>query len=144
MSNKIQQSIIGGIIATAVMSLVMWLAPMMGMPKMSPPEMLSMMMGLPIAVGWLMHFMIGIIFAMLYAFFFMKLLRKISSNILKGAIFGLAAFLIAQVSLGAMGSIFPMPAMEGSMILMMVGSIIGHLVFGIVTVQFIKEPIAQK
>ena len=144
MSNKIQQSIKGGIIATAVMSMVMWLAAMMGMPKMSPPAMLSMMMGLPIIVGWLMHFMIGIIFAMLYSFFFMKVLRKINSNILKGAIFGFAAFLIAQVSLGAMGSIFPMPPMEGSMMLMMLGSIIGHFVFGIVAVQFIKEPVAKK
>lgn len=144
MSNKIQQSIIGGIIATAVMTIVMWIAPMMGLPKMDIPGMLSGMMGFSITIGWLMHFMIGISFALIYAFFFLKVLKKISSNILRGAIFGLAAFLIAQVSLGAMGSIFPMPPMEGSIMLMMIGSIVGHVLFGIVVTIFIKEPVAKK
>jgi hypothetical protein len=32
-----------------------------------------------------------------------------------------------------------MPPMEGSMMLTMLGSIIGHVIFGIVVVQFVKE-----
>lgn len=139
MSNKIQQSIIGGIIATIVMSMVMWLAPMMGMPKMDIPGMLSGMMGFSKVIGWLMHFMIGISFALIYAFFFMIVLKKINSVILRGAIFGFIAFLIAQVSLGALGSIFPMPPMEGSMMLIMIGSIMGHLFFGITVAIFVKR-----
>ena len=144
MTTKIKQALIGGIIGTAIMTAVMMIAPMMGMPKMSPPAMLSMMMGFPIIVGWMMHFMIGIIFAMAYAFVFINLVKKVSNNILKGAIFGMAVFIFAQIMMAIMGMMFPMPPMEGSMMLMMVGSIIGHLVFGIVTVQFIKEPVAQK
>jgi hypothetical protein len=139
MTNKITQSLIAGIVGTAVMTLVMMLAAMMGMPKMSPPAMLSAMMGVPIIAGWLMHFMIGIIFAMIYAFLFIKAVRKVGSNILKGAIFGIAAFLFAQIAMAILGSMFPAPAMEGSMALIMIGSIMGHIIFGIVVALFVKE-----
>lgn len=139
MTTKIKQALIGGIIGTAVMTLVMMIAPMMGMPKMSPPEMLSMMMGFPIVVSWMMHFMIGVIFAMAYAFFFINVVKKVSNNILKGAIFGMAAFVFAQIMMAIMGMMFPMPPMEGSMMLMMVGSIMGHVIFGITVALFVKE-----
>ena len=139
MTTKIKQALIGGINGTAVMTVVMMIAPMMGMPKMSPPEMLSMMMGFPIVVGWMMHFMIGVIFAMAYAFFFINVLKKVNNNILKGAIFGMAAFVFAQIMMAIMGMMFPMPPMEGSMMLMMVGSIMGHVIFGITVALFVKE-----
>ena len=68
MKTKIQKSVLGGLVGTAVMTLVIFLAPMMGMPKMNPAEMLSSMMGVPILIGWIMHFMTGIIFALGYVF----------------------------------------------------------------------------
>jgi len=142
METKIKQSIIGGITGTAVMTMVMFVAPMMGMPKMNPAEMLSMMMGLPLTIGWIMHFMIGITFALIYAFFFIKVVKKISNNILKGAIFGLAAFIFAQIAMAMMGAMLGgMPPMEGSMMLMMIGSITGHVIFGIVVSAFVKEEV---
>ena len=142
METKIKQSIIGGITGTAVMTMVMFVAPMMGMPKMNPAEMLSMMMGLPLTIGWIMHFMIGITFALIYAFFFIKVVKKISNNILKGAIFGLAAFIFAQIAMAMMGAMLGgMPPMEGSMMLMMIGSITGHVIFGIVVTAFVKEEV---
>lgn len=139
MTSKITQALIGGIVGTAVMTIVMMIAPLMGMPKMSPPAMLSLMMGFPIVVGWMMHFMIGVIFAMAYAFFFINVVKKVSSNILKGAIFGMAAFIFAQIMMAIMGMMFPMPPMEGSIMLMMVGSIIGHVIFGITVALFVNE-----
>ncbi len=140
MTNKIKQAVIGGIVGTVVMTMIMFIAPMMGMPKMNPAEMLSMMMGLPIAVGWMMHFMIGVIFALAYAFLFIKVVTKINNNIFKGAIFGFSTFIFAQIMMAIMGAIIGgMPAMEGSMILIMIGSIMGHVVFGIVVAMFVKE-----
>lgn len=140
MITKITQAVIGGIIATTAMSIVMFLAPMMGMPKMSPPEMLSMMMGFPIIVGWMMHFMIGIIFAMSYAFFFIGLVKKVNNTFLKGIIFGLSVFIFGQIAIAILGAIFGgVPPMEGSMMLIVIGSIIGHLLFGIVVALFVKE-----
>ncbi len=145
MEDKIKQSLIGGIIATAVMSAVMMIAPMMGMPKMSPPEMLSMMTGFPIIVGWLMHLMIGIIFAMAYAFLFIKVVKKVGNNILKGAIFGFAVFIFAQIAMAIIGAMRGgMPPMEGSMMLIMIGSIMGHVIYGIVVAMFVKEPVSEK
>ena len=144
MQNKITKSITAGIIGTAVMTLFMMIAPMMGMPKMSAPHLLFGMLGVPIAVGWIMHFMIGTIFAFAYAFFFINVMKKVSSNILKGAIFGFAVFIFAQIMMAFMGMMMPIPPMEGNMMLIIIGSIMGHIVFGITVAIFIKEQVAEK
>ncbi len=70
MKSKIAQSIIAGLVATAVMTGVGLMGPFMGLPKMNPAEMLSGMMGVPVIVGYLMHFMIGVIFAAAYVYLF--------------------------------------------------------------------------
>lgn len=129
MNSKISKSILAGVIGTALMSLVMFVAPMMGMPKMSPPDMLAGMMGMPIIAGWVMHFMIGIIFAFAYTYLFAPKV-KISNLFLKGAVFGFVVFIFAQIMLAIMGAMFPMPKMEGSIMLIMMGSIIGHIIYG--------------
>lgn len=106
---------------------------------MNPAEMLAGMMGFPLIVGWIMHFMIGIIFAMAYATLFIKVVLRLSNNIIRGAIFGLAIFFFSQIIMALMAMMLPMPPMEGSKMLMMVGSIVGHLIFGVVIAQFVKE-----
>lgn len=132
MNKKIQKSIIAGIAGTAAMTMVMFVAPYMGMPKMSAATMLSEMLGSPVLMGWIMHFMIGVIFAAFYVFIINRLLRKIQNTILKGAIFGLIVFIIAQIVMAMMSAIFTkMPSPEGTMVLMMMGSIIGHIIYGI-------------
>ncbi|QDH78538.1 hypothetical protein FKX85_05630 [Echinicola soli] len=129
MSTEIQRTILAGIIGTAIMTVVMMLAPMMGIPKMSPPEMLSGMLGMPLIIGWIMHLMIGIVFAFGYTYlFFFK--HKIKDVWLRGAVFGIIVFVFAQIMLSVMGMIFSMPKMEGSMMLIMIGNLIGHIVFG--------------
>ena len=138
MTSKFQQTILAGMAGTAMMTLVTLMAPMMGIPKMSPPAMLSMMMGFPILIGWLMHFMIGITFGAAYVFYFIPLVKKISNYYLKGALFGMAVFIFAQIMLAVLGMIFPMPAMEGSMFLMMLGSLLGHIIYGITVAMVVK------
>ncbi|MBI5326309.1 MAG: hypothetical protein HZB41_13725 [Ignavibacteriae bacterium] len=139
MKNLFIKAILGGIPATVVMTSVMFIAPMMGIPKMNPATMLSGMFGVPSIVGWLMHFMIGDIFAIIYALIFLNVLEKISNNIIKGAIFGLAVFAFAQIAMIMMGFIFKMPQMSGSILLTILGSILGHVVYGIVVAFFVKE-----
>lgn len=129
MNSNLSKAILAGVIGTAIMTIVMMIAPLMGMPKMSPPAMLSGMMGLPVWVGWLMHFMVGITFAMLYTYLLSPRL-KVSNLYLKGAIFGLMAFVAAQVAMAMMGAVLPMPSMEGPMVLNILGSLMGHLIFG--------------
>jgi uncharacterized membrane protein YagU involved in acid resistance len=140
MKTKITQAVIGGIVATIVMSLVTFMGPYMGLPKMNPAAMLSMMMNVPVFLGWIMHFMIGIIFALMYVFLLLPLLGKVKSRILKGVIFGMAAFVFAQIAMMVMGAMFGnMPSPEGSMALMMIGSIMGHIIYGIVVALFVKK-----
>lgn len=138
MNKKIQKSILAGIIGTAIMTVVMMVAPMMGMPKMSPPNMLSGMLGMPVVVGWIMHFMIGIMFAFAYTYLCI-FKHKISNVWLKGAVFGIIAFVFAQIMMKMMGMIMPMPKMEGSMILMAMGSLIGHIIFGMAVAKTVGE-----
>jgi hypothetical protein len=140
MATKLQRAVIGGIAGTAAMTMVIFLAPFIGMPKMSPPAMLSMMTGLPILAGWLMHLMIGIIYALIYAFIVINMLKRISSNLLKGLIFGMFAFVFGMIMIALMGTVSGgMPAMEGSMMGILAGGLIGHLIYGIVTVLVIRE-----
>ncbi len=143
MQNKIQQSVISGIVATIAMTVLMVVGAAMGMPKMSPPEMLSGMMKVPAFAGWIMHFLIGIIFAAGYVFFFNNWLSKISGKVIRGAVYGIVAFILAQISFPIMGAIFGdagMPEPEGSMVLLMIGSIMGHVVFGMV-ISLLVSPI---
>ncbi|NOY49683.1 MAG: DUF1440 domain-containing protein [Chlorobi bacterium] len=140
MKHKIQQSIIGGIVGTAAMTLIMFVAPMMGMPKMNPADMMSGMMGVPLAMGWLIHFIVGVIFALAYSFLLQALLSKLDNKVLKGTVFGFAVFVFAQIMMqliGAMTDGIPKPT--GNMMTLVIGSIIGHIVYGVVTVMFIKE-----
>ena len=140
MNTKIQKALIGGIGGTLAMSLAMIIAQTMGMPKMSPPEMLSTMMGFPILIGWLMHFMIGIVFALSYTIYFSKVLAKINHTLLKGSIFGFFVFIFAQISMAVIGAMMDgMPAMQGNMIVIILGSLMGHIIFGFVVSMLIVE-----
>ena len=131
MKSKIAQTFIAGMVATVVMTVVGLMAPLMGLPKMNPAEMLAGMMGIPVLVGYLMHFMIGIIFAALYVYLFNPKVH-IHSKLIKGLLYGFVVFVFAQIMLFVIGKIMPMPMSNDNKMLMMVGSLIGHLVFGIV------------
>ncbi len=135
MKHSFLKGLIGGFVGTVAITIVGYLAPLMGLPKMSPPQMLSDMIGFSIAIGWIMHFMIGMFFGVIYATLFIKAVRKIHSKVLKGTLYGIAVFVFAQIMIALISSIMPsqQPPPTGSMVPMMMGSIIGHLVFGIVT-----------
>ena len=64
-------SIIAGLLGTLVMTLLMYMAPLMGMPKMDIIGMLGTMFtgseGTARMLGTLAHFMMGVIFAIIYA-----------------------------------------------------------------------------
>jgi len=139
MNTSLQKTILAGVVGTIVMTVVMYLAPMMGLPKMNAAEMLSGMMGVSIIIGWAMHFMIGIVFALGYSFLFTAQV-KIKNLVFKGVVFGFAAFVVAQIAIAMMGVVMgPMPVPEGGMALMMIGSIIGHTMYGI-PVALIAKP----
>lgn len=120
----------GGSIATAAMTVVMLLAPMMGMPKMAIGNMLAGFMHLPVALGWVAHFLIGIVIAGGYVVIVRAMLP--GAAVMKGLIYSLIPFLLAQLMvMPMMGAGFFSSASSAPM-MMVIGSLIGHLVYGAV------------
>lgn len=124
MGIKTGRAVAGGIIGTAVMTAVgVWAAPLMGMPPMNPAEMLAGPMGGSMALGWIAHFAIGTILALIYAVVAPWLPGPPA---LRGALYGLAPFLVAQIVVMPM---MGMPVFSGS-VAMATGSLVGHLIYG--------------
>lgn len=132
---KFSATIAGGIGGTIIMSTGSALIGMAGGPKMNSALLLAYMLNVSPIAGWILHFVVGISFALIYTFLVMPRLSRISSSLGKGVIFGFIAFLVATISLPAMGAIFGrMPQMVASMPAMMAVSILEHVVFGIAVV----------
>jgi uncharacterized membrane protein YagU involved in acid resistance len=121
---NIGRAVVAGMAGTAVMTAVgLWVAPMMGIPPMNPATMLAGAMGGVTALGWIAHFMIGITLAVGYALLGTRLPGP---GFVRGALFGIAPFLMAQILVMPM---MGMPLFSGSVVMAM-GSLIGHLVYG--------------
>lgn len=129
MDSRFTNIIKGGLIATAIMTLVMLMAPLMGMPKMPIGKMLAGFMHLPVAVGWITHFMIGIVLAGGYVLFFQQAIRV--NSILKGALYSLIPFFMAQLIVMPMMGAGLFSANTPAPMMMVMGSLIGHLVYGV-------------
>jgi uncharacterized membrane protein YagU involved in acid resistance len=120
------RAIVAGIAGTLVMTFVgLFVAPMMGMPKMNPADMLAMQMGGSVVVGWVGHLMIGSVLAVGYA-----VVQKAlpGAPVVRGAIYSLAPWALAMLA------VMPMMGMPifGGAAAMALGSLIGHLVYGAV------------
>ncbi len=140
-NNIINKSIRGGLIATTAMTIVMLMAPLMGMPKMLIGNMLARFMHIPIMYGWLAHFMIGSFIALGYVLNAEKLP---GNRILKGMLYSLLPFLIAQsVVMPVMGAGF-FSARTAAPMLMIMGSLIGHLVYGAILGFAVESNPAEK
>lgn len=123
---NVTRAIVAGIAGTAAMTALMLMAPMMGMPPMNIGQMLGSMLGGSIALGWVAHFMIGTVLALIYGALFAQ--RLPGPTAVRGILFGLAPWLLAQVAvMPMMGAGF----FSGSL-LVAAGSLMGHLVYGAV------------
>ena len=114
-----------GLIGTAAMTMLMLAAPMMGMPKMAIGEMLGTMLHIGTAAGWAMHGVIGVTLAIVYAGLFAATLPGRAA--FRGATYGFGVFLLQQIAVTPMmGS----GLFSGGNIPLLVGSLMGHLVYG--------------
>ena len=88
---NVLDAIVAGLVGTVAFSMVM--ASKMGMPKMDIVDMLSTLFGRPNrTLGWMMHFMMGIIFALIYSFIWS--LGIGSPTWLNGLVFGAVHWLV--------------------------------------------------
>jgi hypothetical protein len=136
-------AIVAGLAGTAAMTMLLMIAPMMGMPKMDIPGMLGSMFGAPGSkpMGFVMHFMMGVVFAIIYAFLFSVIAGP--SLIVLGLIFGAVHWLIVGVMMavipmmhaGMRSGDVPAPGMymmkSGGM-MSFIGGLMGHLLFGVI------------
>lgn len=123
---NLKSSLLAGLVATAAMTILTVVAPMMGMPKMDIPGMLSGFMGTGRMVGWGAHLMVGLVLAIGFGLFFYERLQFNSA--IRGAMFAMIPWLMAQL---VMMPMMGMGLFSGSM-LMAGGSLMGHLVYGMV------------
>jgi uncharacterized membrane protein YagU involved in acid resistance len=120
------RAVVGGLVATAVMTVLMLMAPAMGLPPMNVGAMLGSVMGGSLALGWMAHFVIGTVLAIIYGSLFAT--RLPGPGFVRGALYGLAPWLVAQlVVMPMMGA----GAFSGSFGAAF-GSLMGHLVYGAV------------
>lgn len=135
-------AIIAGMAGTVVFTVIMLLAPRMGMPDMDIVGMLGTMFNKEgnRTLGWIMHFMMGIIFALIYAALWAAGIG--APTAVWGLIFGAVHWLVSGLMMGVVpmmhagvkaGTIeapgFYMWNTGGMMSFM--GGLIGHMLFGL-------------
>ncbi len=129
MKPNVGKAILGGLVGTILMTLMMYfVAPMMMGRPMDIAAMLGSMMGNNWMLGMMAHLVNGIvIFPLIYVFLLYKFLP--GAPWLKGAVWGVVLWLLAQVVVMPMmgGGLFS--SQMGGMIAVM-GSLMSHLVYG--------------
>jgi len=124
------KGLLAGLVATAVLSMIMIGKSMMGlMPGLNAIAMLSHMMGAGMAMGWVAHFMIGTV-AWGLAFAFLSDKLPGSTPWLKGILFGIGAWLLMMVAVMPMAGAGLFGLKMGMMAPVM--TLMLHIVFGAV------------
>jgi uncharacterized membrane protein YagU involved in acid resistance len=126
---NIGKGILGGIVGTAVMSALMLMKSAMGlMPELDVIQMLSGMMGISAGIAWVIHFMIGAIWGVLFALSYRVIPG--GSSVVKGMLFGVGAWLMMMIMVMPMAGAgffgMKMGMMAPVMTLML------HIIFGAV------------
>ena len=131
-----------GVIGTAVITALWQVEPAIGLPRIAVGHILSTFMAVSVAHlnvgisgGWVVHFIVGILLALLYAWAFAE--RLPGSAVWRGATYGVLVFILAQVVFMPLvgGGIFSRGDVE-----LLAGSLLGHLAYGIVVAWIYDQP----
>ena len=124
-----------GLIGTGVMTALLLIEPSIGLPNIAIGQILSTSLGLASAhlaagpaVGWLIHFLVGMVLAMIYAGLVRE--RLPGTPLLRGLLYGALVFVVAQLAFMPLvgGGVFSRGQVD-----LIAGSLLGHLVYGGVT-----------
>lgn len=135
-------AVVAGLVASGVFSMVLALAPRMGMPKMDIVGLMGSMFGRENRVlGWIMHVMMAMVFGLVYALLWSR--GILSPNWLGGLAFGAAQWilvgmimgLIPMMHAGIRSGAVKAPGLwmtnEGGAMAFFAG-LMGHMIFGVV------------
>jgi hypothetical protein len=129
---NLKRAVLAGVVATAAATGLWLLEPMIGLPRLAVGSMLSSFLAVATAylpagpaVGWTIHGLVGVGLALLYAGAFIG--RLPGRPLARGLAYGCAIFLLAQLTF--------MPLVGGGIfsrgdVPLLVGSFIGHIVYG--------------
>jgi len=136
-------AIVAGAVGTAVFSMVIAMAPRMGMPRMAIWEMLGSMFDKDgnNTLGWVAHFMMGVIFAIIYAALWSAGVGSVSVG--SGVLFGVVHWLAVGLVMGAVPMMHAgiragtvqapgVYMMSAGGVMAFMGGLIGHVVYGVV------------
>ena len=100
-------AIIAGLIGSIVVSIMLAIAPQMGLPKMDFVGILAAWVGVPRAriVGFVLHLLIGVVWAFIYAALWSAGIG--SPDVTIGALFGIVHWLIAGALFGLFSFLRP-------------------------------------
>ena len=150
---NIVAAIVAGLVGTAAMSLLMVMAPKMGLPKVAIWELLGSMFDRRgnSPLGWMAHFMMGALFALVYAALWSAGLG--APTLLWGLLFGVIHFVVVGLMTLAparSAGVGGMPMMHAGIkagtvpapgLLMLnqgvmgpMGGLLGHVIYGVVVV----------
>jgi uncharacterized membrane protein YagU involved in acid resistance len=133
-----------GLVGTGVMTALLMVEPSVGLPRIAIGQVLSTSLGLASAhltigpaLGWTIHFVIGMLLALIYAAVFDRQLP--GRALVRGVIYGLLVFVVAQL-------VF-MPLVGGGVfsrgdVALLGGSLLGHVVYGGLTGWIYGESLA--
>ena len=130
MQKSFGKAVIAGIIGTFVITIFMLMGPLMGMPEMNSGKMLGGFMSIPEVFGWIAHFMVGTVLALIYVYVFAS--RLPSNAWVRGAIYGLILWFASQIMVNPMMGAGVFASNTPAPLLMVVGSMMGHIVYGAV------------
>lgn len=127
-------AIVAGLVGTVFMTLLMMMAPKVGMPKMDVIGMLGTMFtaneGTAKIIGAIIHFMMGAVFAIIYALLWSYGIG--GATWLWGIVFGVVHGLLAGMMMPMVAKMHPRPPeLEGGPKALM-GMAMGHALFGLV------------
>ncbi len=126
---RIQRAIWGGFVATLAMTMLMYAAPLMGMPRMDIAAMLGSMLGGSWWMGLMMHFINGtVFFPLIFVYLFYPAVCARPWQ--KGLLWGLTLWLLAQVMVMPMTGMGIFSSHTPSPVMSVMGSLVGHLIYG--------------
>ena len=129
---NLKRAVAAGLVGTAVMTCLMLVAPVVGLPRLAIGQLLSTLLAVSIAflpigpaAGWALHVAFGVLLAIIYAAAFAG--RLPGSPLARGALYGFLVFVLAQLTF--------MPLVGAGVfsrgdVPMILGSLLGHLVYG--------------
>lgn len=130
----IWNAVLAGLVGTAVMTALIYVGPMMGMPRMDMLGMLGTMLtpnrGAAYGIGAVMHFAMGAVFAIVYAWLWS--LGVGAPEWTSGLVFGLIHGVVAAAVMPVMLRMHPRPPEMTLGAIAILGLLMGHAAFGIV------------